>query len=902
MRRVVPAPDVAIRILRQRFLNRSDRLGLLEPGGKPFPGEPEDLDALLRAHLLGEEAPKAIVRYHRRNGAGCATGRFRVGAYSPAPDNTTKWLCLDFDGAGHAYGLEAPGLVAIKASRIFTAAGLTPHLEISGGGVGWHLWCFFDPPIPAKDAQAIGRALAPGDALLEEGGLADPLAGKGIEIFPKQASIGQGGVGNMVWLPWWSGAEEDANLFYRANDNDDITVYAPDDMEPCSPEAVARVLGSIEAEVGEAAATRKVPAASAAGSALATPPTPALVPDRPSPNDAAAEWSRWRERALAALPLASVYGEWLTGGSTGSGWLECRDPASGSGDRTPSAGVADGTGKAERGAFHSFIDGKTISVFDYLIQQGGAKDFREAQRKVAELSGVSLPKRKRAKRPATSPSQKATSPSESNDRRPQIQVNDRLLDAVVADAWAAIRSANSPTPRLFRRDGQVVHLNRLRRQPQVEDLDEATLFGELAQVARWTRVTAEDVKLSIPSKDAARVMLTSPSPDLPVLESIITTPKFGADGSLILTPGYHSNAAVLYHPKQGFELPPVPEHPTPDQIAAARSLLLDDLLVDFPFKSESDRAHFIGALVLPFVRDMIDGCTPIHLMDAPSPGTGKGLLADILNIMAVGRGTPLTTMTKNEDEFRKKITACLIRGQPIIFIDNVSGGIDSGQLAAAITSETWSDRQLGQSRMVDLPNRAMWVITGNNLKLTDEIVRRTARIRLDAKMAKPWKRKVFKHKPLRTWAVKNRAELIHAVFVLIQAWLSAGRPTGREELASFEEWSAVIGGILEAAGIPGFLEHFEEFYEEADSDSQEWNQLAVAWRSKYGDDWISASEVLDLAISADILAVTIGDGSPRSQLIRLGKALSASRDKFFGDWQLVRGRNSDGNAAKYRLA
>ena len=78
--------------------------------------------------------------------------------------------------------------------------------------------------------------------------------------------------------------------------------------------------------------------------------------------------------------------------------------------------------------------------------------------------------------------------------------------------------------------------------------------------------------------------------------------------------------------------------------------------------------------------------------------------------------------------------------------------------------------------------------------------------------------------------------------------------------------------------------------------------LAVAWRSKYGDDWISASEVLDLAISADILAVTIGDGSPRSQLIRLGKALSASRDKFFGDWQLVRGRNSDGNAAKYRLA
>jgi putative DNA primase/helicase len=104
-------------------------------------------------------------------------------------------------------------------------------------------------------------------------------------------------------------------------------------------------------------------------------------------------WKAWRLKALAVLDLQKVYGDLLTGNKKGDGWLECRDPDSPSGDRTPSAGVADSADNAERGSFHSFRSGDTCSVFDFLIHQGKAKDFRAAQKWIAKSTGVALPQR-----------------------------------------------------------------------------------------------------------------------------------------------------------------------------------------------------------------------------------------------------------------------------------------------------------------------------------------------------------------------------------------------------------------------------------------------------------------------------------------------------------------------------
>ena len=116
--------------------------------------------------------------------------------------------------------------------------------------------------------------------------------------------------------------------------------------------------------------------------------------------------------------------------------------------------------------------------------------------------------------------------------------------------------------------------------------------------------------------------------------------------------------------------------------------------------------------------------------------------------------------------------------------------------------------------MARLPIKCIWIATGNNPTLSTEIARRTIRIRIDAKTDQPWQRdsSQFRHADIMSWVKKNRGELIWAALTLAKAWISAGcpEPTGIKLLGGFEEYRRVIGGILEVAGIKGFLGNADE--------------------------------------------------------------------------------------------
>jgi hypothetical protein len=860
-----------LQLLKARFLCRADRIAFLTDKGHPCPGQVEDqLDALLRAHLLGGQAPPVRLRYQHRQTSGVAKGPFRLGAYSPAPDGTTKWLCLDFDGGGHAGALANPRAVALETRQRFEEAGLPSYLELSGSGKGWHLWCFFDPPLSAKSARELARSLIPEEVTLATGERVPTNTGRGIEVFPKQIKIGKDGCGNLVWLPWWSEAKEAANQFHRLNAAGELIVYQPTELQTIAPEQVESILETArerilaEQEKAEREKTERL-------------------------------WQEWRKEALACLPLEQVYGQWLTGRRSADGWLECRDPDSPSGDRNPSAGVAEGTGQAERGQFHSFISGKTISVFDFLVERGLVSDFKAAREHVAQLSGVPFPQS----------SSNAASGS-SSQSLPQIRIDSRQLREVVGEAWKAVHAANTP-PVLFQRFGALVRLREHRHEDRVEvfidPADEAVVYGRLTQVANWTRMGREGLLDTSPSRDAARVMLAYPDESLPALRAVVTTPLFGGDGTLIATPGYHASEQLWFQPGRGFDLPPVPDRPTPEEIAKAKSLLLDDLFVDFPFVAQADRAQAVAALLLPFVRRLIRGCTPLHVVESPSHGTGKGLLCNLVSIVATGAGADNMTLPTQEDETRKLITAELSKGRPLILLDNAKERklLECSALAAVLTTESWTDRILGQTAMTTLPNQALWLLTGNNPRLSKDLVRRSIRIRMDARMEQAWLREEFKHKEIVAWAEEHRAELVHAVLVLVQAWLAAGRPLHLKRLGGFERWSAVIGGILGIADIPGFLENLGELYEAADGESDEWRGFVGAWWERFGSEPRRVADLQALCEELDLMLRTRGDGSSRSQQIRLGLALQAARDRVFEGKRIVESRDPRGRHRLYGL-
>lgn len=169
----------------------------------------------------------------------------------------------------------------------------------------------------------------------------------------------------------------------------------------------------------------------------------------------------------------------------------------------------------------------------------------------------------------------------------------------------------------------------------------------------------------------------------------------------------------------------------------------------------------------------------------------------------------------NADELRKNLTATLMTGTGLYWIDNVHHKVDNASLALATTTEVWKDRVLGHSKTVVLPVRCSRILSGNNVELSSELARRSVLIRLDANVERPTDRKDFRHPNLLGYVRTNRGQLVWAGLTLIQAWIAAGKPAGIEILASYEPWSQVMGGILSVAGIEGFLENRGELKEVA---------------------------------------------------------------------------------------
>jgi hypothetical protein len=331
-----------------------------------------------------------------------------------------------------------------------------------------------------------------------------------------------------------------------------------------------------------------------------------------------------------------------------------------------------------------------------------------------------------------------------------IQGNKRQLRAVTAEALEAVLEHNSP-PQVFQRGGL---LTRLRVSPSTgapycDPFGEAALRGRLARVANWERVNDEGaVEECAPPREVVNDLASLPDwGGVPLLEAIVESPVFAPDGSLVATPGYDERAKVWYHAPKGLTVPPVPENPTADDLARAKALLLDELLGDFPFKDQASRANALAALLLPFVRPMIDGPTPLHLFDAPSPGTGKTLLALLVGIVTTGRDAEATTEGRDEDEWRKRLLAVLCEAPVLVLLDNLKRPLDSGALASALTVRVWKDRILGVSKTAALPVTCTWLATGNNTELSHEMVRRTVLIRLDSKTDQPWNRKGFRGTP-----------------------------------------------------------------------------------------------------------------------------------------------------------
>jgi hypothetical protein len=433
--------------------------------------------------------------------------------------------------------------------------------------------------------------------------------------------------------------------------------------------------------------------------------------------------------------------------------------------------------------------------------------------------------------------------------RPEIIINNRQLDEMVAEAASAIQRANVPV-NWFDHGGMICEI----RDGIPRHFGEGGILELLSKVASWkaTRIQKEKEIITNVSPPSNLVKIFREKSDmLPKLKRLTTTPVFNRAGSLIHQAGYHDG--LYYTPSKEYVMPP--SAPSKNQIENAKALLLE-AICDFPFVGDSDKTHFMAMLLLPFVRELIDGPTPLHGIGAPTEGTGKGKLAEVFSRIAIGKNLSTESAGGSDDEWRKKITSQLLTAPDYVCFDNILKPVSSPSLAAVLTTTKWQDRRLGVNETLTLDARPVWLASGNNIHSSKEIARRTIRINLDANMERPFQRTGFKHPALMDWIEQNRISLVHACLTLIQYWMVGGARKGNYTKGSYEDWAGVMGGICDAVGWGDFLGNENQTMTDQNSSDADWRAFVSSWVEKGGFDWKSPKSIHDDCIVGEKHPVT----------------------------------------------
>ena len=387
---------------------------------------------------------------------------------------------------------------------------------------------------------------------------------------------------------------------------------------------------------------------------------------------------------------------------------------------------------------------------------------------------------------------------------------------------------------------------------RVHPLCEHSLAHHLGSVTQfWKLVPQGDVAVPVDSDPPAgllkQIIAQGERRRLKPLDGVITGPTIRLDGSVLDAPGYDLATRLLFDP-MGEDVPEVPTSPTMAQARAALDVLVHPFQT-FPFVDATARGAMLAAILTAAVRPVLP-TSPAFGFDAPIQGSGKSLLAACIGAMIEGREPdvwPHTANARDDEETRKRLFTALRTGAKALIWDNIIGTFDSASMAAFITAPTWIDRVLGKSEAPSLPNRALLILTGNNMSLAGDLPRRVIICRIDPETEQPFARQ-FDLDPLQ-WVLDNRVDMLIAACTLIRARFTHMTQPAPGRLASFEAWDDLVRQTIawaDKALAPGQFGDPMDLVREAQAAAPEADALFAlldALRDQFGTAEFTAKDV-----------------------------------------------------------
>jgi hypothetical protein len=483
-------------------------------------------------------------------------------------------------------------------------------------------------------------------------------------------------------------------------------------------------------------------------------------------------------------------------------------------------------------------------------------------------------------------------PAEKEDTRIVLAYN-RTPDLHDRSAICKGALINRGAP-LYSKSGTLVYVRGETGEKKIIVPDVFCLRHEISKAVKYVKIRNRDnggveaVPMLAPPLEDVRDVLASSAEAFPKIRGIVFHPIFTPSGRIVSTPGYNTETEFYIDAEADFlnKAGAVPEAPDAADVRKAVGVF-HDILDDFPSASRASFANAVGMILTIALRNNIPDVTPVHLIKAATAGTGKTLETKIVILAITGKPAALSTLPDSEEELSKVLLSVVMEGGEYFILDNVNRRLNSGTLAAVVTSGVLRGRILGKSEMMTVTARTPIIITANNPDMSRELARRCVTIELSCDLENPAQRTGFRHPDIEGYVLQNRARILRAVFTLTRAWFVAGKPAGERSLGSFEAWGRIIGGILANAGIPGFLENAEEFFQVSDSDSEDFRGFLEEWYQKYGERPVPVTDILPLARAAGLVDERKPEGGQKRTL---GKLLGRKENTVLSGLKVVRGR------------
>ena len=398
----------------------------------------------------------------------------------------------------------------------------------------------------------------------------------------------------------------------------------------------------------------------------------------------------------------------------------------------------------------------------------------------------------------------------------------------------------------------------------IKHLSQPALTLALAKAAQWMKYSKTKDAWVITDPLARIVTILHDAIDykyLPFLSGLAYQPYLRDNGSLVKESGYDEKMGMFgVFDSQNFS---IPENPTREDAEKALHLI-SELISEFSFAHESDRAAAFSAILTAVIRPSL-AHSPMFHVRAPQISSGKSFLCKIISAFATPHRSAPTSFPHDDEECKKLLLSELMRSPAVIEFDNLTSDLVAYKsLCSVLTEEFMRGRILGVSKTIAVNTRALFLSSCNNVGPIKDMLRRCITINLDTECETPATR-LYKNPNLLDNLFSERERYVSAALTIIMAWIKAGQPQqGAKELNGYKQWSELCRQPLLWLDMPDpVLSLFNSFNDDPERDTlghllKEWHSL-FASAPKMVRQAVNAAEQIDNEEFREILHDIAGE-------------------------------------------